>query len=103
IRFFFEQLVDDLFHTRGDQWIQLHNRRGIAVQDGVEHCCGGGSGERLFAGGQLVENNAQREKIRARIERLAQCLLGGHVGDGAHGGGRAGGGSNLAGGRAWFL
>ena len=57
--------------------------RRLAVQDGVEDDGRRPSRERLLAGHHLVEDQAEREDVGARIERLSACLLGRHVGGGA--------------------
>jgi hypothetical protein len=56
--------------------VQLHRRRRLAVEDGVEHHGRRGAMERLLAGGHLVEHEAEREQVRARVELFAARLLG---------------------------
>ena len=40
--------------------------------------------ERMTAGRHLVEDDANREEVRPKIEQSATCLLGRHVGAGSH-------------------
>ena len=69
-----------------DRRVDRARRRGIAIEDAVEHDGRGVAGEALAAGGHLVQHDAKREQVRARIQFLAARLLRRHVGDGAHGG-----------------
>ena len=55
------------------------------MEDRLAHRRGGGGGEGGAPGGQLVEHGSQGEEVGARVERQAQELLGGHVGQRAHG------------------
>jgi len=58
---------------------------GGALEDGVEDDSGSRSWKRDAAGGHFVEYGAEAEKISAGVEFFAARLLGGHVGNSAHG------------------
>ena len=66
--------------------IQRDRSHRSVVQDVVEDDGAGRAGERLLAGGQLIEDTAEREEVAARVEFLATRLFGRHVGDSADGG-----------------
>ncbi len=84
-----ERLVQDALQREGKARIELLGRPGRRVQDAVEN-------ERRRRGGKgrdprrhLIEHDAQRKKIRARIELLAPRLFRRHVQGRAHGAARA--------------
>src|SRR6267378_7849378 len=87
---FFQGLVDDVFETGRQVWIETHRRQRRFVKNRIEH------GRRRFpakgklSGGHLVKHDAEREEIGARIQILAESLFGGHVGNGAKRGARTG-------------
>ena len=68
----------------GDEALAGPRQRGrVAVQDRVDHLDRVGTGERKLPREQLVEHDAQREDVGARVQLAAERLLGRHVGDGA--------------------
>lgn len=60
------------------------------MQNRVEDGGGGIACKCLPPGGHLVENNSERENIRAGVKLFPQGLFGGHVGHRADGCSRAG-------------
>ena len=60
------------------------------MQDVVKDDGAGAARERELAGGQLIEDAAEREEIASSVEFLAARLFRRHVGDGADGGAGAG-------------
>src|SRR5579863_2393136 len=60
------------------------------MQDGIEDGGGSVALERKAASGHFVQNDAEGEKIGARVEIFSECLFGRHVGDSAEGGAGAG-------------
>ena len=66
--------------------VDAARRHRFAIEDAVEDHRRRVAGETLPAGRHLVEHDAEREQVGARIEILAARLLGRHVGDGADGG-----------------
>ena len=88
VAIFFEGFVDDAFEIGGNLRIEAHRRERGAPQDAVKNSRGGVALEWKSARGHFIENNTERKQIAAGIESLAERLLGGHVGDGAHGAAR---------------
>ena len=84
-----ERLVQDALQRDGQARIELLRRRGRGMQDPVEderRCRGG---KRSHPRRHLVQHDAEREQIRARVELFAPRLLRRHVQDRAHGAARA--------------
>src|SRR5262249_24384680 len=63
--------------------IELHGSDRLVVENGVCDDAGSCSLERQLARSHLVENNTEREKIRAPIQVLGPDLLWRHVGCGS--------------------
>ncbi len=63
--------------------IELRRRRWSSVHDLIVDRAAGFAGERQLARRHFIQDDAERKKIGARVERLAEHLLGRHVGDGA--------------------
>ena len=78
-----ERSVDNSFEFRRHVGIQAHGRYRSSVQHGIEDHPGGIPAERECSSSHLVQQHAEREQIRARIEFPAPHLLWRHVGDGA--------------------
>jgi TolB-like protein/tRNA A-37 threonylcarbamoyl transferase component Bud32 len=74
-----QRLVDDAFQIFRQVRIDAHGRGRHLVQDRVKCRCGCGSAEGEHAGRHFVEHDTRGEEVRARIELLAERLLGGHV------------------------
>jgi hypothetical protein len=74
-------LLDRLGDDRA-QWLRyLHRQRlGLVVHDGVHEVELGGAVERPAARQHLVEHDAEREDVAARVEHAARDLLGRHIG-----------------------
>ncbi len=60
------------------------------MENAIENQRRGRTGEGKSAGRHFIEHNSEREEIRPGIELFSAGLLGGHVGDRAHGASRAG-------------
>src|SRR5262249_41673525 len=71
-----QELFYDLLQLGRKRWIQLHNWNGIKLKNRVEHDCGGRSRKGHFSGRHLVEHDAEREQIRARIQFFSASLFG---------------------------
>ena len=71
--------------SRGDRRVERARRHRLAIEDAVEDDGGRRAGKTLPAGRHLVEHDAERKEIGARIEVLAARLLRRHVRDGADG------------------
>ena len=80
-----ERLLNDLLETRGKIRANGTRRHRFVVQDRRRDDRARGPSERRPARRHLVEDQAEREEIRARVERLAAQLLRRHVCHGAHG------------------
>ena len=78
-----ERLGDDPLELGGQMRVERARRHRRLVQNPVEDDGRRRAGERLPAGRHLVEHDAERKQIGARVELLAARLFRRHVGDGA--------------------
>ena len=62
---------------------RLRQRIGGSMRDRVQDVEVGGPSERAAPAEQLVQHDGKREHVASRVDRLAGCLLGRHVRDGA--------------------
>src|SRR5580704_11777973 len=90
IAVFLQCLVDDPFQLRGDVRIEAHRSYWSPVQDRLEDDGLTVSPEYQLAGGHLVENRSEGEKIGAGVQLFRTGLLRRHVRNGAEPGTRAG-------------
>src|SRR5207302_8689068 len=90
VAIFFEGFVEDTLEFGRRAGIQGDGSYRRAVQDVVKDDGAGAARERELAGGQLIEDAAEREEIASSVEFLAARLFRRHVGDGADGGAGAG-------------
>ncbi len=74
---------DHAAEVAGESVLQLGHRDGGVLEDGRHRRERRVARERPPARGHLVEHDAQREDVRALVDRLALGLLRGHVRDGA--------------------
>ncbi len=81
-------LANDLPDPGRETGAKLLHRPRLLVDDGVEQSPLALAVEGQGAGGRLVEDDAERPDVRAGVDLVALGLLGGHVGDRAHGGSR---------------
>ena len=82
---FLQGLVENFFQARRQLRIDFDGSDGLTVKDGVKHCRGGGSRERLPTGRHLVEDDPQREQVGAAVQLLAHGLFGRHVSHSSNG------------------
>ena len=71
---------DDVVVLRGKRRVQLAGRDGLLVDDLERHRRGGVAREGFLPGEQPVEDDPQREQVRAPIHRPPAQLLGAHIG-----------------------
>ena len=83
VRVMRERPGDDLLHVRRYILSQTADRLGRGAQNRAQHRDIVFPGKRPASGQHLVEHDAQRPHVGARVERIAARLLGRHVGDGA--------------------
>jgi hypothetical protein len=71
-----ERLGDEAFQLVRNLAIHTPGRGGRRVENGIDDHNRCAAGERLTPRRHLVEDDAEREQIRAGVERLAAGLLG---------------------------
>ncbi len=72
---FFQRAVDDVFQLGRQVRIQSDRRQWRAVHDGIEDHAGSLAMKWHRAGRHLVQDDAKRKQVGARIESLATHLL----------------------------
>ena len=77
-----QALVDDAAEVSRQIYSTRFNRRRILVHDRRCEIDRGVAVEGTLTGRHLVQNDAEREDVGARIDRLSLQLLRGHVGEG---------------------
>src|SRR5271170_8132266 len=77
---FLQQLIEDVLELFRELGVEGDWRDGWVIEDLIEDYRGGGAAKWMVASGHLIEHNAQRKEVAARIERLAASLLRRHVG-----------------------
>ena len=78
-----EAALDDPEHGRGQRRVERRERFGRVLDDRSDRLGGRLAAERLAAARELVQDRAQRELVRAEVDRAAGGLLGRHVPGGA--------------------
>src|SRR6516225_2426702 len=76
VAIFLEGFIEDALEFGGNGGVEARGFGGVLVQDCVKNTAARVAGEGKKAGGHFVEDDAERKKIGARIEGLAQDLFG---------------------------
>ena len=79
-RIFLQRALNQLAQRQRNR---LRQPIGGSMRDRVQDVEVGGPSERAAPGEQLVQHDGKREHVASRVDRLAGCLLGRHVRDGA--------------------
>ena len=85
-----EEVMDHPVELGRDAGVELQRRDRRAVEDRFEDDRRCRSGERQGASRHLIEHDAERKQIGARVQLFAARLLGRHIRDGSHGRARTG-------------
>ena len=78
-----ERVRHDGVEAAGNLRVVARGRRRNLVKDVIDDLGRRSPGKGHPAGRELEEHDAEREDVGPVIDRMAECLLGGHVGDGA--------------------
>jgi len=77
---FFKGFNDDTFEFGGKIGVEPDGRSRGTIEDGFKDDAGGVAAKGKGSGRHFVEDGAEREEVRARVEFFAADLLGGHIG-----------------------